>query len=230
VSKKRRTDSNADKPLHPGPRPPREERVFYVAVEGESTEPDYLNHLNREFGEDLRFRIEPLWKSNGLKPREVVDAVLAQRSQDEKDEKDVFWALFDRDEHVGIPQAVAKARKNDIRVAFSHPSFDLWLLLHFVAFSGAQSGSSDVVHEKLRKWPGFETFAVNGDKSVRGTRAEVLKGKESAAAKHAKKLTNDCPNPACNENDGHADHCEPLCRDPSTDVWKLLVALKIIDG
>ncbi|HEV8559591.1 MAG TPA: RloB family protein [Actinophytocola sp.] len=229
MSKKRRTDPNADRPLHPGPRPPREERVFYVAVEGASTEPDYLSYLNDEFGRDLRFRIHPLWRSKGLKPREVVEAVLAQRSQDEGDEKDEFWALFDRDEHVGIPQAIAKAKKNDVRIGFSHPSFDLWLLLHLAAFSGAQGGSSVIVHEKLRKHPAFETFEPNGDKSIRNERVEALKGKENVAAKRARKLTNDCPNPACNENDGHADHCDPLCRDPSTDMWELLVALKIIE-
>lgn len=225
MSKKRRTDPNADKPLHPGPRPSREERIFYVAVEGESTEPDYLNYLNKEFAEDLRFRIQPLWRSNGLKPPEVVDAVLAQRTEDEKDE---FWALFDRDEHVGIPQAIAKARKNDVQVAFSNPSFDLWLLLHFTAVSGAQGGSSAIVHEKLRKYPAFETFAI-GDKSVRNGRAEALKGKENAAARRARKLDDDCPNTACNKNDGHADHCDPLRRDPFTGVWELLVALKIIE-
>lgn len=208
--------------------------MFYVAVEGESTEPDYLGYLNKEFGPDLRFRILPLWRRNGLKPREVVDRVLSESKvlaqRDPDDDESEFWALFDRDEHTGIPHAFAAAKAGGVKVGFSHPSFDLWLLLHFAAFSGAQSGSSDLVHEKLRRRPGFEQFGVKGDKSVRNGRADALTGHESNAAKRAKKLANDCPNQMCNENSGHASHCDPLCRDPSTNVWELLVALKIIDG
>lgn len=227
MSRNRRTRPGADKPLHPTAGPSREERIFYVAVEGEATEPDYLAYLNKEFGQDLRFRIQPLWRRYGLKPQEVVDRVLAEHDPDDKDNE--FWALFDRDEHTGIPQAFAVARENNVRVGFSHPSFDLWLLLHFTAFSGAQSGSSGLVHEKLRRHRGFERFNINGDKSVRDARADTLKGHERAAAKRARKLTNDCPNKKCNEQGGHVDHCDPLRRDPSTNVWELLVALKIID-
>jgi len=39
----------------------------------------------------------------------------------------------------------------------------------------------------------------------------------------------DCPTEACSAIDGHADHCEPIRRDPSTDVWRLLVELGVVD-
>jgi hypothetical protein len=227
VSRKRRTTAGADRTLHAIPGPSREERIFYVAVEGQSTEPDYLDYLNKEYGQDRRFRIQPLWRRNGLKPREVVETVLAERGPDE--DWSESWALFDRDEHTGIPQAFATARENSVRVGFSHPSFDLWLLLHFTASSGAQSGSSDLVHEKLRRCQGFERFGVNGDKSVRHDRLDALKGNERAAAQRARKLTNDCSNQECDEHRGHVDRCDPVGRDPSTNLWELLAALKIID-
>jgi len=188
------------------------------------TEPDYLAYLDETFGEEHQFRIHREFRSKGLKPREVVDRVLKHR-----DEVGELWALFDRDNHEGIPETFAAAKQANVKVAFSHPSFDLWLLLHFDSFSGAQNGSDDIVHEKLRRQRHYETFSDDGDKSVKGARAGALTGSEKAATKRAKQLTNDCPTPACSEKAGHADYCDPLRRDPSTDVWRLQAALGIVD-
>lgn len=223
MSRKRRSDPNAEKPVHLKPGRSRAVRLFYVAVEGGVTEPDYLAYLQETFGEEHQFHIHRESRKNGLKPREVVDRVLEHRGEDGE-----LWALFDRDEHTGIPEAFAAAKKAGVQVAFSHPSFDLWLLLHFNSFSGAQNGSDTIVHKKLQQQKHWETFSDNGDKSVKGERAATLTGKQNAAAKRARKLTNDCPTPACSENTGHADHCDPLKRDPSTDVWELLKALGIL--
>jgi len=139
--------------------------------------------------------------------------------------------MFDRDEHHEIPEAFARAKREGIKVVFSNPSFDLWLLLHFTAFSGTQGGSSVVVHQKLRQRPAFETFALaHGDKSLKGARIEVIRGKELVATRNARRLTKDFTTTECSEAGGHADHCQPLSRDHSTNVWKLLSDLKIIDA
>ncbi len=221
---RRRSDPNVERPLHRQPGRPRGGRIFYVAVEGESAEPDYLDYLNERFGDEHDFFIQPLWRRHGFKPGEVVSKALELRSEGE------VWAMFDRDEHPDIPQAMAAAKRGGVHVAFSHPSFDLWLLLHFTGFnSGRQNGSSKVVHEKLREHEGFETFGID-DKSVRGERADALFGKEWIAARNARKLADDCATPACSAAAGHANHCDPLKRDPSTGVGELLVALKIIKG
>ncbi|MEV0604805.1 RloB family protein [Polymorphospora rubra] len=139
--------------------------MFYVAVEGESTEPDYLTYLNREFGAEHQFLIHPLYKRNGMTPGRVVDRALEQRDEIAGDDaRAQLWALFDRDQHRDIPKALRDARAGGVRIAFSNPSFDLWLLLHFTDVSGQQNGSSRVVHSKLRQQPGFETFGVRNDK------------------------------------------------------------------
>ncbi|MFI6743584.1 RloB family protein [Nonomuraea sp. NPDC050451] len=119
--------------------------MLYVACEGESTEPDYLQYLNEQFGDGddqgrQPFRIQPVCRRNGLTPSEVVEA--AHRKAAGEDEA---WALFDRDQWEDIPQAVKTAAEAGIELAFSHPSFDLWLLLHFQPFGGAQGGSSKLV-------------------------------------------------------------------------------------
>jgi hypothetical protein len=91
---------------------------FYVAVEGESTEPDYLAFLNREFGAKHQFIIQPLAKRNGMTPRRVVAKALEQRGEVlAGDDRVQLWAFFDRDRHQDIPQAMrdARARPNGRR-------------------------------------------------------------------------------------------------------------------
>ncbi|WP_459801096.1 RloB family protein [Herbidospora sp. RD11066] len=224
--------------------------VLYVACEGESTEPDYLHYLNEQFGEGDQnsqpFRIQPVYRRNGRTPCEVVAAVSEAAREDEA------WALFDRDQWNDIPQAIKDAADSRIELAFSHPSFDLWLLLHFQAFGGAQSGSSKVVVEKLRQAKEAEAFGdfdKKGDKSIKGARRNALKGREDQAVAHARNLVTSCAHGLCKPGQakigpvgddtprsptqwaarsGHAPDCPVLQRDPSTDVWRLLVRLGIV--
>jgi hypothetical protein len=229
-------------------------RVLYVACEGESTEPDYLDYLTEEFGDGdgdrPPFRIQPVWRRNGMLPTETVAAVRRYADTDEA------WVLFDRDgpdRDADIRQALRHAAASKIEIGFSHPSFDLWLLLHFQPFSGAQSGSSKIVVEKLRSAGNAEAFKDydnRNDKSVKGARRGALHGRENIAAANARALVDTCAHGACDAKQaksnpadryaadessatwlarsGHAPDCPVLQRDPSTDVWRLLGALGLI--
>ncbi|MCX4964960.1 RloB family protein [Streptomyces sp. NBC_00654] len=254
--RKRKSRKGEEKPLV-APAPPlpadtRAQRVLYVGCEGESTEPDYLNYLNERFGDGSvtggrRFRIQPVYAKNGLTPARVVAQVQAKAEEDEA------WALFDRDQHHDIPEALDLAAEQGTEVCFSHPSFDLWLLLHFQAFGGRRSGSSEHVVETLRQAdPAFKNFDKRNDKSVKDGRRAALTKKESAAVSHARGLVAQCEHGACKAkstrkdrhqwegaperpdplipHSGHADDCPVLDRDPSTDVWRLLVSLEIVDA
>lgn len=137
--RKRKSRKGEEKPLvAPAPPPPadtRAQRVLYVGCEGESTEPDYLNYLNERFGDGSltggrRFKIQPVYTKNGYTPARAVAAVQSRAGEDEA------WALFDRDEHHDIADAVKLAAEQGTEVCFSHPSFELWLLLHFQDFGG----------------------------------------------------------------------------------------------
>ncbi|MEV7005587.1 RloB family protein [Streptosporangium sp. NPDC051022] len=227
--------------------------MLYVACEGESTEPDYLDYLNERFGDgDGRgrrpFRIQPVSRRSGRTPSGIVEAARQAAGDDEA------WALFDRDQWNDIPRAVEVAAESRVELAFSHPSFDLWLLLHFQAFGGAQSGSSKLVVEKLRQAKGadaFKDYDRKGDKSIKGARRDALKEREGRAVEHARSLVASCARGLCGPGraktdpvngeaervspqewaarSGHAPECLLLQRDPSTDVWRLLVTLGI-DG
>jgi hypothetical protein len=253
--KRRRGRSDEERPLAPVKWAEyKQERVLYVGCEGESTEPDYLDYLVKRFGSGEHtgqpFRIVPVYRENGLRPEQVVEIVRRHAATDET------WALFDRDEHTRIPQAVEDAAADGTEICFSHPSFDLWLLLHFQAFGGRQSGKSTNVVDKLRKAsPAFRRFDKGNDKSVQGPRRQALKGKTKAAIAHAKSLVSQCEHGACKAGQhkaapvdrssphnpdhlpqsprkwaarsGHALDCNVLDRDPSTDVWRLLASLGI---
>ncbi|GCB45853.1 RloB family protein [Streptomyces sp. NL15-2K] len=255
-SQRRRRGSKDDQ-FAPVPyRPPvsKEQRVIFIGCEGEVTEPQYLDHLNARYGDGgdgarQPFLIHPITAKNGLTPSRAVAAV-----REHKQAKGVEgWAMFDRDDHHDIQKALQDAAEANIQVCFSHPSFELWLLLHFQPFSGRQSGKNKNVLEKLRAaHPAYRSFDVKNDKSVKGPRRDALD--DDAAKKavaHARTLVNQCEHGDCKANkgkpkpvkrdsvpepwnkwaarSGHAEDCQVLNRDPSTDVWRLLVSLGIVE-
>jgi hypothetical protein len=197
-AKRRGAMGDTSPPLAPAPPVvSARERVLYVGCEGESTEPDYLRWLNQRFGRGERgappFRIIPVCKKNGLTPERVVEEVRVEAGAD-----DEAWALFDRDEHTRISQAYDDAAASGTEICFSHPSFDLWLLLHFQDYGGAQSGVSTDIHKKLKKaHPAYRNFDDRNDKSVKGPRAQALEKKSDNAVKRARGLVSQCEHGAC---------------------------------
>lgn len=231
--------------------------MVYVAAEGPRTEGDYVRLLNERYG---RRTGKPEFSltfcspgKNGARPEEVVDLVL-RRASGPDDEK---WALFDRDSKdqrdQEIADAMRKAAREGVQVAMSHPSFELWLLLHFQDLTSRENGDDTSVKDRLRKHPkakGFEEYdKASGDrgKGLDARRATSLSGKEGDAIRRARGLVNRCPHGTCDHErartesigagrepyerwtrrTGHAGDCDPLHRDPSSDVWRLLEHLGI---
>lgn len=108
-----------------------------ICCEGEVTEPSYLNGLKRE----LRIRLVHIEVvPGGANPKTLVDCAVekkqeaareARREKDDNLKYDEVWCVFDVDAHEHIPDAKLKADANNIKLAFSNPCFELWLLLHF---------------------------------------------------------------------------------------------------
>jgi hypothetical protein len=240
-------------------------RLVYVAAEGAKTEGDYIAFLNRAYGTDKKFHLHFCRHSdpNGLRPVEVVRRVIAAapRPDDEK------WALFDRDSGDKTPKDIREsmhlAAENGVHVALSHPSFELWLLLHFKQHTSRESGLNATVLDRLRAHPdadGFRDYdSQSGDrgKGLGERRERALSGREKIAVDNARILVGFCPHPpgGCsakylteiapipgprseteetyeewNRRTGHAATCDPVQRDPSADVWRLLVSLGIGTG
>jgi hypothetical protein len=234
------------------------ERVVYVATEGAKTEQDYVILLNKAYGgkKDFRLRFVPHTNRNGLRPVEVVEKVIEAAQGTDAE----MWALFDRDSGDKTPQEIRDAMRlaadKGVQVALSHPSFELWLLLHFQQHTSPESGRNVKVIDKLRRHPdasGFTDYDTqSGDrgKGLDGRRSEALLGRETEAIGNARRLVQRCPHPhgGCSARDltverlpahqresyddwnrrtGHASGCDPAQRDPSADVWRLLVSLGI---
>lgn len=238
----RSTRPHRGKSLTAKPPARRPSRVIYLVAEGEVTEYDYCTALSNAFSARLGFRIvKPAAhiRRNGLTPIKVARHALAVADEMGGERRapasgppsaiSEIWALFDRDQHPRIPEAMALlAGYESIHVAFSHPSFDLWLLLHFTAVSDAQGGSSEQVHSRLRNYPSFSGFGSH-DKRITDARATELMrpNRIATAVRNAKALVGHCSAGYCSVLAGHAAHCDPLQRDPSTEVWRLIECLGI---
>ena len=114
-------------------------RKFIIYSEGKNTEPDYFRAIRHDL-------------LGALVDVEMIDAVgvpttiaekackrtaamkRARRQKSSFEEGDQVWAVFDRDEHPKVPEALERCRMSNVRVAFSDPCFELWLILHLDDF------------------------------------------------------------------------------------------------
>jgi hypothetical protein len=218
------------RPLRRPSGPDRRRRVLHLFVEGEVTEATYADRINEHFGRERRFHLKVHERRTAGKPRELVDAAISLRIEelprvrerrDPRREPEV-WCLFDRDEHGEVDTAVAEAIRNGVQVAFSHPCFELWLLLHFQPFAAQLNGRCADLTSKLRQQHRFERF----DKHVGEMEWAALDGRFDDARTRALQLVAQCPSGGCGPEE-HGPHCVPTKRDPSTDVWKLLDSLRL---
>lgn len=195
-------------------RTPRERRhELYVFTEGKVTEPEYVDQLKR-----LQNRYVVKVSDQHGEPRKIVPLAIAHKRQMDQLSRDdglpageqaVVWCLFDRDRHPGIDPLVADARHEDVRVAFSHPCFEFWILLHFEDCATPMAGQCMQACRRLRKHlpdagKRFDLGDLGGRFKTARTRAERI------ARRH--------------DDDG-VDL--PSKRDPSTEVWQFVDALEV---
>ncbi|NBW08193.1 MAG: RloB domain-containing protein [Caulobacteraceae bacterium] len=103
-----------------------------IACEGRRTEPEYI----ARFAADRRNALVTIEVVKGVGvPKTIVRRAIEEKRRAQRRGEfkpiDQVWAVFDRDEHVCIPEAYELARTHGIHVAFSNPCFELWALLHF---------------------------------------------------------------------------------------------------
>lgn len=118
-----------------------------IACEGKVTERHYLENCKREYGAGL---VKVRWLPVTGIPMTVVRAAVSERkrllaaARKHKDTFEVFrvWAVFDRDAHPDVPQAIELAKSNGVDIAFSDPCFELWPLLHLRDYGSVQDRHS----------------------------------------------------------------------------------------
>ena len=96
---------------------------FLIVCEGEKTEPNYFRKFRIP---GLVVQVEGL----GINTMSLVHETINLREQGDYDQ---VWCVFDKDDFPdkNFNAAIALAKRNRIRVAYSNQSFELWYVLHF---------------------------------------------------------------------------------------------------
>ncbi|WP_030454473.1 RloB family protein [Herbidospora cretacea] len=204
------------------------DRVFFAVCEGRVTEYDYLTLLQNLYGAACSFRIDmpaPGSRRDDMKPEQVADFAIRVAESD-GDQYTEIWALFDRDQHAGIPQALNRLARHapKVRVAFSHPSFDFWLYLHFAGYDVPLNGSSQEIVKRLNQREAWTRFGR--DKRLTEARAADLAPHVVTAAGRARGLEKRCAADDCTHTRG-GTVCGLLERDPGSGMGALIESLGI---
>ena len=169
-------------------------RFIYIFTEGEKTEVNYFEAKKEEIFSDVRKRnIRIEIKGTGYNTMSIVDYTIdfLKRNKvnvDSSESEDECWVVFDRDDFKkDFDNAISRAEANNIQVAYSNESFELWYLLHFSYFNSAVK--RDVYIDKLTE----KLKEITGNKKAKYEKNSVnmysfIKDKEKDAIKNAKKL------------------------------------------
>lgn len=209
----------------------RRRRDVWVFTEGELTEPQYVDLVKGLQPEPVRHAVHIAndtrqdggqrgggRKGAGRKPRDLVaDAIALKREKDTEVPSDladefrpVVWCIFDRDQHDGVDEAISQAVTAGVKVAFSHPCFELWRLLHHQSYTATFGG---VCEEAARRLPFAADVSAQRRKAVS---IEQIRGGFEQARKRAIQI-----------NDRHDKRVPFSRRDPYTDVWKFVEDLGV---
>jgi len=199
------------------PRRPRaRRREVIVFTEGEATEVSYVDAI-KVLQHGFVVRVDDRHGD----PETLVRLAVAEKRRRDRlarqeaappEETPLIWCMFDRDQHPKVDMLIRQAIDAGIGVAFSHPCFELWLLLHFrdhgAPEAGICAGLVDAVEAHI---PGFRR------RGKRVTLANLSDGYPSARDR-ARALVKR------HERDGLV---VPTQRDPSTSVGEFVEALGI---
>jgi RloB-like protein len=229
MTRSRGRDSTAPKRGERGRERPRE---VYVYTEGERTEIDYIE-LVHEHGNpaDPRQRVHVTFRNDTAptsrrKPLPLVEEAVAFLPKAHRAARNAgieekawnwpqVWCLFERDQHERIPTAFARAREAGVRIAYSHPCFELWRLLHYQNYTSTFGGVCNDAANRLMGQPGFaqtygERITRVPPELAKRVRWGQIEQRFTTARKFAERLNA--------EYAGRPDETAPAW-DPYTDVY-----------
>lgn len=187
--------------------------AFHILCKGQNTEPDYFSRFPLS-------NISTFCKGFGRSKTALVKTAVKckKRNEIKKGSPDQVWVVFDFDKKGDIlaeqkrdyNQAIQMAKKNNIHIAISNDSFELWYLLHFQSCNPQQM--RDWYNDKLTERIGFK---YDKDKSVSLRMYDLLKEHQLTAIKNAEKLEKEY-----SPNDPH--HAD---KNPYTTVHHLVKEL-----
>ena len=116
-------------------------RRFTLFCEGRNTEPAYFEAIKRAYRSAQIKQIDVKIERGVGVPYTVAQKAVAfaksegltrnsRRKKDSFEERDEVWVVFDLDEHPQFKEAVARCDQQGIKVGYSIPCFEVWLILH----------------------------------------------------------------------------------------------------
>ena len=186
----------------------RKRRNIYVIVcEGTKTEPNYFKQFKTKYRyNNLNIKMPD---SGSTDPKSLVRFAREQIKTKEwiLDLKngDAIWCVFDCDENTdeAISQACNIA-KNDVKICFSNPSFEIWYLLHY-----------ELIVTRLERWDTINKLKKHiPDYEKSKDIFDLLSDRRSEAIANSKKL-----------NKNHMKNKMDLLSvesNPSTQVYTLV--------
>jgi hypothetical protein len=176
--------------------------TFLIVCEGEETEPNYFKAF--------RLSSARVWVHGlGFNTDSLVEEVIKEKKKAANSgmKFDQIWCVLDKDSFPSqnLNRALQLAKNNNIRVAYSNQSFELWYLLHFDYLDAALSRTRYI--EKLTAYLG-KRYQKNSNEMYK-----IILGKQAAAIRNAEKLLSNYHPPNPDQN------------DPSTTVHKLVIEL-----
>jgi hypothetical protein len=145
-----------EKPLRRrSPHRPEKPRILIVC-EGKETEPNYFRGLRDEDAVRQNFSVV-VQKGKGGSCTAVVEQAIAEmeKAKGRGEDFDEVWCVFDverPDQQEQVSKARKLAEKHGIRLALSNPSFEVWLLAHFVRTKRSFADPDAVIEELNKHW------------------------------------------------------------------------------
>ena len=120
--------SKSDFRRHQGQKPPG--KVMIIVCEGKETEPNYFESLRQKFRlSTLSVKVV----SGKVAPISVVDCGIEEKRKI-GEATDEVWCVLDTEnpnKNSSLLPAIEKAKKANLNLAISNPSFEYWYFIHF---------------------------------------------------------------------------------------------------
>lgn len=144
-------------------------KILCIRTEGEETELSYLRALCRKLS--ISWHRVNCKEAKGTDPLSVVSELVKEKQRNKKSKDaakiDSFWAVIDTEvDRPKLKEAIDLARKNDINLAISHPSFEYWLILHFKKRARMYSSPKEVENDLKTILPSYEKTLTNAAQIV----------------------------------------------------------------
>lgn len=146
-----------------------EQQRFFLICEGEKTETAYFEAYFEALKAQYRSaQISIEYVAPAGVPITIMDKVKARMAELRREQRsnpsvkaDTVWAVFDRDEHHKVTEAIAGCQDSGAQLAYSNPCFEVWLILHHEDYH-----ASDDHHQVQKRYQKLDpAYDPNGSKT-----------------------------------------------------------------